>query len=1548
MALSEYPGVPGSEYINANFIKGASGSNAYIACQGPLPHTVNDFWRMVVECEVQVIVMACNEQEAGKHKCEKYWRDENDELTSVGSANTSNQHTATFGKYEVTLLKSREICPDFLVRTMRLRWKNEGAHSNNDKAKSKRSANMNNNDHLPMSSQSNSQGEILRSDLDEASEEHQSSEESSSSDEFDEERTVCQFHYSAWPDHGIPLHVKPLLEMVRLIRDCQASETLPVLIHCSAGCGRTGTICAIDFIWGLLRTGKLSEDFSLYSLVREMRKQRIAMVQTVDQYILVHRAVKELFLEQLKVIDAHPYENVDDEGHPISMLSNLHDFNEPIVPDYETIFIKGNEQNIASSASSTTSNSNLNTAVDFDRILGQKMIQSQLQQRTQQTAYNAKEIGKSDKVCLVSEEVPPNPPPKQRDILDSKPIDSRTLLLPDEIPPPEESAVFPAQELVLFEPPASKKTPENIHNSSTLNAGSAPGPQKFKKGNLRLTQTEDGAWKLQELESEINEYGTKASSSQSNPLDNQTKKEIKKNEAFISNKKGKNRKDKKSSPNRTVDDGDSPKAGELLRRPSIKKIRAFFNKDKQQLLPEMTQPTSASSSSSASSTCLDQINNPSEGVNDIPNENGDHDIAMAISKLPKLEEKRHLVPDQLVGDPVKAMNSLPNSKSVPSSLDRKMCNTVSVTRSSLDEKQVLVDNTIADTITQRSQISDRTSSGYEFAAIPSKSSTYNSFSNTYNNISNNDRPSLPVKRSKSMRAGSMSPPSTSLIPVATTPGTKTSTNHTSVNASMRSPVYNIQNKPQDTNRNPWNNYEDNINLNEHPQAKFSDPYCDNLSSNSASTQYNKHYFGMPLEEKDKGRIVKESDYLAGARTEIIKTVPSPPPKPKRWTNNSNNLDYANIAMSSIICDNMAADTVTFKTSSHGPSKNYTMTDFNQLTQKLVTSNVSHSTDTGNPIFLESNLMKLQAKNEMSNETIGPEDSMRTLKDCQDYLMASFDMAEKESERLKLASPDDISDTKKSAMGLTSPARTSIAGFARANRSAESSPIATMQKKSILQQREQLFSSHSSPSSSYNKYNAIGSSSNTVTTDKSPPLGMVKLGNNSIHIGRKNHLSLNAFETTNTRNLSKKSGMSTPKENLSKGEVCSNPYQNINISTSAISSENAYSEAAMEAQRKVSAAVVTGGPKTRERRNSFREAMECGGNTEAKTEATEGHHRVPKKPYESIWFGKGGEERLNDELQHGIKSDDLHIQKNLSCEQKPNLSSHPVDSTTRPPIYANTVLSTTKLLAKNHKHYDNISHTSPLSKSKESNAVLTSLGGYEPVTFKDGKAVQTEYGKEEKGIRLNSKHISHGGLESVTLVSEIMNSNRSAILTKPDDSNTSNLFSTARDRDHYQNPNDAYLNKAVLRKQNSNGSIVSTGSGNSGIVNKGPPPPYKQPPRVNVSASSTSQYVPAPPLAVRNNQHIVSQVQSPPYQNIPLASQSSTQDYNHSQMNQNAQITTSSASKNGAYANISFIGKNEGKNMFRNLQIFVIDLSYSALTFFALFNFLLLIKYTSHR
>ncbi|XP_076042974.1 uncharacterized protein LOC143026451 isoform X4 [Oratosquilla oratoria] len=274
VTLSPFPGVPGSDYINANYIRGASGSRAYIACQGPLAHTVADLWRMVVECEVQVIIMASNEMEGGKHKCENYW---------VSSPGEERQ----YGNVTVSFVKARQVCPDFLVRTLKLKHTSDS-------------------------------GKI-------------------------EERTICQFHYTLWPDHGVPDTVRPLLDMVRLVRDCQASETLPVLVHCSAGCGRTGTICAIDYVWGLLRAGRLTENLNVFALISDMRRQRVAMVQTKEQYILLHRAIREFFKERLKVIDAHPYENIATDGTPLILREKEN--------DYEELYVKPENQGPLASSS---------------------------------------------------------------------------------------------------------------------------------------------------------------------------------------------------------------------------------------------------------------------------------------------------------------------------------------------------------------------------------------------------------------------------------------------------------------------------------------------------------------------------------------------------------------------------------------------------------------------------------------------------------------------------------------------------------------------------------------------------------------------------------------------------------------------------------------------------------------------------------------------------------------------------------------------------------------------------------------------------------------------------------------------------------------------------------------------------------------------------------------------------------------------------------------------------------------------------------------------
>ncbi|GFT68728.1 tyrosine-protein phosphatase non-receptor type 12 [Nephila pilipes] len=240
--LPKCDGVPGSDYINASYIKGASGAFAYIAAQGPLPNTVIDFWRMIWVCDVQVIVMACNEKEAGKSKCEVYW--------------PSKEGISHYGNISVELIETSQVCSDFLIRTL-----------------------------------------LVKCDS--------------------EMRDIYQFHYTSWPDHGVPDTVQPMLELVRLMRDCQASETVPIVVHCSAGCGRTGTICAVDFVWACLRLGKLSEDFSLFQIALELRRQRIAMIQTKEQYILAHKAVAYLFEQQLNVIDCHTYVNVDEDGEPL-------------------------------------------------------------------------------------------------------------------------------------------------------------------------------------------------------------------------------------------------------------------------------------------------------------------------------------------------------------------------------------------------------------------------------------------------------------------------------------------------------------------------------------------------------------------------------------------------------------------------------------------------------------------------------------------------------------------------------------------------------------------------------------------------------------------------------------------------------------------------------------------------------------------------------------------------------------------------------------------------------------------------------------------------------------------------------------------------------------------------------------------------------------------------------------------------------------------------------------------------------------------------------
>nr|XP_046268545.1 protein tyrosine phosphatase receptor type Db isoform X15 [Scatophagus argus] len=213
--LSSIEGVPGSDYINANYIDGYRRQNAYIATQGCLPETFGDFWRMVWEQHTANIIMMTKLEEKSRVKCDQYW---------------PTRGTETYGLIQVTLLDTVELAT-YSVRTFAL-----------------------------YKSGSN------------------------------EKREVRHFQFTAWPDHGVPEHPTPFLAFLRRVKACNPPDAGPMVVHCSAGVGRTGCFIVID---AMAERIKHEKTIDIYGHVTLMRSQRNYMVQTEDQYIFIHDALLE-------------------------------------------------------------------------------------------------------------------------------------------------------------------------------------------------------------------------------------------------------------------------------------------------------------------------------------------------------------------------------------------------------------------------------------------------------------------------------------------------------------------------------------------------------------------------------------------------------------------------------------------------------------------------------------------------------------------------------------------------------------------------------------------------------------------------------------------------------------------------------------------------------------------------------------------------------------------------------------------------------------------------------------------------------------------------------------------------------------------------------------------------------------------------------------------------------------------------------------------------------------------------------------------------------
>ncbi|PNJ11599.1 tyrosine-protein phosphatase non-receptor type 20 isoform X6 [Pongo abelii] len=214
------------EYINASYIRivNCGEEYFYIATQGPLLSTIDDFWQMVLENNSNVIAMITREIEDGIIKCYHYWP-------------ISLKKPLELKHFRV-FLENYQILQYFIIRMFQVVEKSTGtSHS------------------------------------------------------------VKQLQFTKWPDHGTPASADSFIKYIRYAR--KSHLTGPMVVHCSAGIGRTGVFLCVDVV---LCAIVKNCSFNIMDIVAQMREQRSGMVQTKEQYHFCYDIVLEV-LRKLLTLD---------------------------------------------------------------------------------------------------------------------------------------------------------------------------------------------------------------------------------------------------------------------------------------------------------------------------------------------------------------------------------------------------------------------------------------------------------------------------------------------------------------------------------------------------------------------------------------------------------------------------------------------------------------------------------------------------------------------------------------------------------------------------------------------------------------------------------------------------------------------------------------------------------------------------------------------------------------------------------------------------------------------------------------------------------------------------------------------------------------------------------------------------------------------------------------------------------------------------------------------------------------------------------------------